>query len=421
MISTIINDATIVDGSGSARFSTDIALRGNRIARIGSADGIESINRIEAAGLIAAPGFVDACPCTNDGDPSLPTWNSAVAQGITSAIAFATTEQDVREACEAGAPGVSLDLSRITAARAFAFASDARDAGAPRIAVELRDYGRDVLPALEEAIELAARADVQLHLSHLQTRSGAPAGAMERALERIDVARMRGAAITCDVYPYVAVWIELASLLPPSISKQTLDDERAAAAVALEMEARLGDVWHDIMLAEVPSEERMAWCGMRFDEIGRQMRMRPARALLEFVRRDGERARAFAFLLREDDVATALSARFCAVGTAAPPMSFHIERFGLVHPRAFGTMPRVIGRFVRQRRTLDLEEAIYRMTALPARTFGLDGYGELREGGRADIVLFEERGFVDTATYERPVSPPLGLKHVWVAGHRKGA
>jgi N-acyl-D-amino-acid deacylase len=151
------------------------------------------------------------------------------------------------------------------------------------------------------------------------------------------------------------------------------------------------------------------------------MRLRPARAAIEFVRRDGDRARAFAFWLREDDIATALSARFCTIGTAAPACSFHVQPFGLVHPRTFGTMPRVIGRFVRQRSALTFEEAVYRMTALPARTFGLDGHGVLSEGARADLLLVDEQGFVDTATYERPVSAPLGLKQLWVAGRRKGA
>jgi N-acyl-D-amino-acid deacylase len=87
-----------------------------------------------------------------------------------------------------------------------------------------------------------------------------------------------------------------------------------------------------------------------------------------------------------------------------------------VHPRTFGTFPRVIGRFVRQRRTLTLEEAVHRMTGLAAQVFSLPDCGELREGARADLLLFDAEQFIDTATYERPVSAPLGLKSVWVAG-----
>lgn len=432
MISTIITRATIVDGSGRPPLFTDVALQNDRIARIGSCDELESVVRIDGATSVLAPGLIDACSHADDGGRTLPTWNSSISQGITTTIAcvcgrgsyeapmhgFATPHQSVREACEAGALGVSLDLSLTSAGDARMHAEQAKAGGAARIAVHLRSYARDLTDALDEALALARSVDMPMHISHLQCRGGFVS--MERVLERIDRERARGAAITCDVYPYVAAWIDLASLLPPALKVDALDDERVAAAVALEMEARLGDVWHELMLADLGSEERMAWCGMRFDEIGAQMRLRPARAVLEFIRSDGDRAHAFFFTLREDDIATALTAHFCAIGTSAPAYDYREERFGLVHPRAFGSMPRVIGRFVRQRRVLTLEEAVYRMSGLPARIFGLDGFGELREGARADLIRFDERGFVDTATYERPVSAPAGLKDVWIAGVRKG-
>lgn len=443
MISTIISHATIVDGTARPRFVTDLAIADGRIARIGDCSDRECISRIDASGLVLAPGFIDACSHTNQAWLDLPSWTSSLAQGFTTEVtgvcgaggfdpacrerepavtrpAFASTQQSIREACEAGAAGLSLDLSRITVHEALAFAREAKAGGAVRIAVHLRDYGREIAAALDEALMLAAQLDVQVHLSHLQVRFGPP-GAMERVLERIDRARTHGIAVTCDVYPYVAAWIELASLLPASVPLDALHDERIAAAAALEMDARFGESWDDVMLAEVAGEERMAWCGMRFDDIGRQMRLRPARAVIEFARSEGTRARAFLFALREDDVATALSAGFCSIGTAAAACSFHDQRFGLVHPRTFGTAPRLFGRFVRGRHTLTLEEAVHRMTALPARTFGLDGYGQLAEEARADLVLFDERTFLDTATYERPVSAPVGLKDVWLAGHRKGA
>jgi N-acyl-D-amino-acid deacylase len=444
MISTVIAGATIADGTGRPRFVTDVALIEDRIAKIGSCEGVECVERIDGAGFILAPGFVDACSHTDDGWLSLAALTSSTAQGFTAEItglcgvsafdpavrerepavtrrSFAVPGPGLREACEAGALGVSMDLGSISPVAALAAARDACAGGAPRIAAHLRSYGRELFEALDEAIDLAARSGAALHLSHLHARQhGAPIR-LERALERIDRARSSGIAVTCDVYPYVATWIDLAALLSPTIALETLDDERFAAAAALEMEARIGDAWSELMLSEVSNERDYAWCGMRFDEIGRQMRLRPARAIVEFVRRNGLRARAFWFCLREDDVATALSAAFCAVGTAAAACSFHDERFGLVHPRTFGTAPRIFGRFVHQRHTLTLEDAVHRMTSFAARTFGLDGHGELSEGSRADLVLFSEHGFVDTATYERPVSRPVGLKHLWIAGHRKGA
>lgn len=383
MISTVIAGGTIIDGTGRPRFSTDLAIAGNRIARIGDCSELDAPCRIDARGAILAPGFIDACAYAGESGRSLPRPDSKTAQGVTNEI---FTEQPA----------------------------------ATRAIVRLRDYGRELHAALDEAIDAARLADAPLHIEHLHVEGRERWGTVDRALERIERARMRGMDITCDVYPYTATWIELRELLPPSLDIDDFDDERVAAGAALEMTARLGDIWHDLMLAEVSSEQRYAWCGMRFDEIARQMRMHPARAAIEFARLDGDRARAFYFCMSEEDVATVLSAGFCAIGTSAQALSFNDERYGLVHPRAFGTFPRVIGRFVRQRRTLALEEAIHRMTGLAARAFGLDGSGELRPDARADLVLFDAAEFVDTATYERPVSAPLGLKSVWIAGEATG-
>jgi N-acyl-D-amino-acid deacylase len=379
VLSTVITGATVIDGTGRPRFSTDLALAGDRIARIGDCSAIDAPNRVDARGKILAPGFINTCGFADNSGRSLPPLNSAGAQGITSEIFV-------------DSPGFQREI------------------------VQLRDYGRELPDALDEALEAAQRADAPVHIAHLHAEGPHSRANVEHALERIDRARTHGLDVTCDVYPYIATWIELASLLPPAIELAAYDDESIAAAAAMEMTARFGERWHDLMLAEVSSEERYAWCGMRFDEIARQMRVSAARAVIEFARLDGERARAFYFCTDEEAVATILSAGFCTIGTAAPALSFEDERYGLVHPRTFGTFPRVIGRFVRQRRTLTLEEAVHRMTGLAAQVFSLPDCGELRVGARADLLLFDAEQFIDTATYERPVSAPLGLKSVWVAG-----
>jgi N-acyl-D-amino-acid deacylase len=413
MLSLIIEGGTIVDGSGRPRFSTDLALAQGRIARIGDCSEYDAVRRIDARGAIVAPGFIDTASQAPPDDEAPPCLLSKRSQGIVSEIGFAGLEP-------AGALGASIDLRATPVERAIQIALAARADGKPRIHVRLRDHARELTESVAEALAIAATSDVELHIADLHVEGRANWGGTERALEQIDRARTRGASVTCDLYPYVATWIELASLLPASITADALDDERIAAASALEMEGRLGDIWHDIMLAEVAREERYAWCGMRFDEIARQMRLRPARAIIEFIRNDRARARAFHFCMHEDDIANVLSAGFCTIGTSAPALGERDARFGLVHPRAFGTFPRVIGRFVRQRRTLTLEEAIHRMTGLPARTFGLDKTGELRAEMRADLIVFDEREFIDTATYEQPVSVALGLKHLFIAGEAKG-
>lgn len=437
MISTVLEGASILDGTGRPRFVTDIALVDQRIAIVGDCTGREALYRLDCRGAVAAPGFIDACSQTGARWLTLPRESSKTGQGVATEITAISTKSlqsdweeslsfdgfldlarrsrygakgsfladgDVRRACEAGAAGIILDLNRISLADAVAAGRDAATAGAPRAVVTAGE--------LEDAIALAERANVHVHLAHLH----ANVAHVERALERIDRARSQGASLSCDVYPYVAEWIELASLLPARVTPEALHDDALSAAAALEMQARLGDVWGDLMLASVGSEERMEWCGWRFDDIASQMRLSPARAVLSFVRSEGANARAFFFRLREDDIATALSAEFCAIGSDASAYALDERLFGLVHPRAYGTFARVVGRFVRQRRTLAIEESVRRMTSLPAKIFGLERRGEIAENYAADINVFVEGDFIDTATYAQPYALPVGLRHAFIDG-----
>ncbi len=449
MITTVIEGATIVDGSRRPRFSTDIALSEDRIALIGDCSDREARRRFDCLGKIVAPGFIDACSHTGGKWLTAFRANSKCSQGITGEItplsagpflddwgqgdtiqglidlALRTehgtigcflAESDVQDAIEAGAAGAFIDLSAMPVDSAVALAQVAANSGAPRVSVRLRETGDDVVAAVDEAIAIAERANVHVHICNHHVVYPRNSGRMERTLERIDRARTRGASMSCDIAPYTATWIELASLLPSGVTQEALRDDSLAAVVAVEMQARLGDIWNDIMLAEVGSEERMAWCGMRFDEIGRQTWRAPSRAVVDFIAAEGNAARAFHFCLREDDVALALSADFCAVGTSAAAYSGYETPFGLIHPRAYGTFPRIFGRFVRQRRTIEMEEAVRRMTSLPARIFGLHDRGEIRENAIADLVVFDEEHFLDTATYREPTSPSKGLVHVFRSG-----
>jgi N-acyl-D-amino-acid deacylase len=123
------------------------------------------------------------------------------------------------------------------------------------------------------------------------------------------------------------------------------------------------------------------------------------------------------FSMSEDDVATVLSAEFCCIGSDASARAYEgITARGVPHPRTYGTFPRVFGRFVRGRPTLSVEEAVRRMTSLPADLFGLADRGRIALGAHADLVVFDAEHIVDRATYERPFQPPEGIRDVFVNG-----
>jgi N-acyl-D-amino-acid deacylase len=157
---------------------------------------------------------------------------------------------------------------------------------------------------------------------------------------------------------------------------------------------------------------------MRMDEIARGWWLTPAAAAIRLLREERLEVGVVFFKMCEEDVATVFSADFCCVGSDASvrALSGPTAR-GIPHPRTFGTFPRVFGRYVRQRKTLDLVEAVRRMSALPAYIFGLRDRGTIETGKFADLVVFDANDVRDTATYEQPYQFPIGISHVFVNGH----
>ena len=339
----------------------------------------------------------------------------------------------VRGAVEEGALGVSsgliyepgryADLDELAdCARA------AREAGAPRYASHVRDEGDELEAAIAEALAVGERAEVIVQCSHHKAAWKRNWGKVHRTLETIDRARGRGMAVGIDAYPYVAMWTELATILPPGVrdggdaaALERLRDPAIAASVALALEAARdpklgGDGWDTILITDA-GDRNAELDGLRLDAIARRRRTSAARAAIALLVENEMRVEAAFFAMSEDDVATVLSARFCSIGSDASARGFSgITARGVPHPRTYGCFPRVFGRFVRQRHVLDTAEAVRRMTSLPAQQFGLHGRGTIAPGMCADAVVFDERRIVDRATYERPFVPPEGIRDVYVNG-----
>jgi N-acyl-D-amino-acid deacylase len=504
LISTLLRNATIVDGTGRAAYTTDVGIVGDRIALIGDLSGREAAAYVDCTGKTLVPGFIDVHSHSDELWLALPRCDGKVAQGVTTEIGgncgmsvaplhgpglervvrsakhlgidvewrsldeffslverngvalnvatlagLGTTRQHVsgdserrllpeeiaaearivREACEQGALGISSGLIYPPSMYAgidelTAMAQAAREAGAPLYASHVRDEADGVVQAIEEAIAVGERAGVGVQCSHHKASGKQNWGKVHQTLGLMDRARSRGSSVYCDVYPYTASWTDLATILPeqaryggtPETLERLADAERAAS-IALYLSLKQQDSWHDIMITEVGSERNAGLAGMRMDEIARAWMLSPAWAAIRLLREEELEVGAVFFKMNEDDVATVLSADFCCVGSDASARALQGPTArGVPHPRTYGTFPRVIGRFVRQRRTLDLVEAIRRMTSLPASIFGLRDRGAIETGRFADLVLLDAQTVCDTATYEQPFSFPDGIETVYVNG-----
>jgi N-acyl-D-amino-acid deacylase len=342
----------------------------------------------------------------------------------------------VREAIEHGAVGVSSGLiyepSRYADLRELVgCAQSARSAGAARYVTHLRDEGDDLADAVAEAIAVGEGAGVAVQCSHHKAAGKRNWGKVHQSLELLDGAIARGLEIGIDVYPYVASWTDLATILPPAIRSggtaaalARLRDPALAASCALALtlarDPELGipnESWHDILVTGVGSERNARLAGLRIDEIAARWRLSSARAAIRLLVEEEMDVECAFFTMNEDDVATVISAGFASIGSDASARAFHgITAQGMPHPRTYGTFPRVFGRFVRGRRTLAIEEAVRRMTALPAQQFGLRDRGVIARGAWADLVVFDPETIVDRATYDAPFAQATGLDHVYVNG-----
>jgi N-acyl-D-amino-acid deacylase len=340
----------------------------------------------------------------------------------------------VREAVEHGALGVSSGLiyepSRYAdVAELSACAIAAREAGAPRYVSHVRDEGDALIEAIDEALAIGNAADVAVRCSHHKAAGRRNWGKVHRTLATLDRARSSGADVAIDAYPYVASWTELATILPDAIRRggeaatlERLRDPAIAASTAMLLSlardpATGGDSWHDILITDTGSDRNAAFAGYRLDEVAAHWRLSPARAAIRLLVEEELRVDCAFFSMSEDDVAAVLTADFCCIGSDASARAFEGPTArGVPHPRTYGCFPRVFGRFVRGRSIFSTEEAVRRMTSLPADLYGIADRGRITNGAWADLVVFDPQRIVDRATYERPFVPPEGLRDCFVNG-----
>lgn len=338
----------------------------------------------------------------------------------------------LRAALHAGAWGMSTGL--VYPPSAFAATAEvhalAREVAASDglYASHVRDEADHAVEAVEEAIATGAATGVRVQISHLKSAGPGNFGVVRRSLAAIAAARSSGLVVHCDVYPYEAVSTFLSQALPPWVLEGGIDalvgrlgsgEMRTRIAHDIEhglpgwanLVRTLGG-WSQVFVTRTASEH-LAWARARWlTALAEERGMSPLDLAMWLLREDRGATVMIVFGLDAADVRSVVQAPFAAVGSDQLGV---VSDTAAVHPRAYGSFARVLGPTVRDG-TLPLEEAVRKMTSLPASIVGLRDRGTIAPGRVADLVLFEAATVRDEATYERPGALASGIRQVWLAG-----
>jgi N-acyl-D-amino-acid deacylase len=288
-------------------------------------------------------------------------------------------------------------------------------------ATHMRNEGDGLVDAVEEAISIGERAGVPVQISHLKAVSRRWWGRVGEVLKNLDKARARGVDVTWDQYPYTATSTGLQIFIPDwaheggtHALKKRLRAHETSRRILAEMR-QSGKDWSQVLI--IACSGHPEWQNLTPVEIGTQLGRPPEEAVIEILLAENSEVKMANFAMCEEDIETIMRHPTTIVGSdgvavAAEGPLDHL-RF---HPRSYGTFPRVLGRYVREKEVLTLEEAVRKMTAAPARRLGLHDRGLLREGMRADITVFDPARIADRATFSEPQRYSEGIEHVLVNG-----
>jgi len=332
----------------------------------------------------------------------------------------------VKEAMEAGALGLSTGLIYIPGTFAstdeiIELAKVASRYGG-MYATHMRNEGVGLLDSINEAITIGVKAGITVEISHLKASGRPNWGKVTTALGIISDYTSRGFDVSADAYPYTASSTSLSALLPQDIREGSTEEvlkKLKDPAVVKELTERLGGVafeeryisWSDIMISF--SLKHKEFEGLRMDKVAERLGLDPVNAMVKLLIDDELATGMVSFGMSEEDVEKVITHPYVAIGSDGSVGKFGE---GKPHPRRYGTFPRIIAKYVRERKALTLTEAIRKMTSLPARKLKLWDRGLIRPGFKADITIFNYYVVEDTATYENPHSYPRGIRYVIVNG-----
>jgi N-acyl-D-amino-acid deacylase len=342
----------------------------------------------------------------------------------------------VREAMEEGALGVGSSLIYAPAFYAstdelVALAEEAGEHGGMYIS-HLRSEGNRLLEAVDELIEIARRAGVPAEIYHLKAAGRDNWGKLDDVIARVERARAAGLRISADMYTYTAGATGLDAAMPPWVQEggleawvERLRDPEVRSRVRGEMRTPT-DAWENLFLAAGPEQmvlldfknPRLRHLqGRTLAEVAAERGFDPAELAMDLVIEDGSRVGVAYFLMSEDNVRRKAALPWVSFGSdAGAPAAEGVFVRTSTHPRAYGNVARLLGRYVRDEGIVSLAEAVRRLSGLPAANLGLRERGLLQPGYFADVVVFDPATVVDHATFEEPHRYATGVVHVLVNG-----
>jgi N-acyl-D-amino-acid deacylase len=334
----------------------------------------------------------------------------------------------VREAMDQGAMGVGSSLIYIPAAYAetdelVALASEAGRCGGMYIS-HIRNEGARLLTAIDELIEISRRSGARAEVYHLKAAGRSNWPLMEQAIARIEEARAVGLPITADMYLYAASGTGLDSTLPGWIKEgghkammERLAKPELRARAAAELKASSDRDWSTVQPIGFKNPALRTLAGKRLPDIAAARGKSVEETAVDLVFEDDSRVGTVFHSMDEDNIRKGLVRPWVSFGSdaaaLAPEPPFNDNP---VHPRAYGNFAKLLGRYVRDEKLLPLQEAVRKLTALPADNLRIADRGRLKPGHFADIAVFDPAKVADRATYEQPHVYPVGMRHVLVNG-----
>ncbi|HEX6090911.1 MAG TPA: D-aminoacylase [Gemmatimonadales bacterium] len=507
----IIRNGTVHDGTGELPRVADIAIRGDRIAAIGSLGAARGAREIDARGLAVAPGFINMLSWATTslihdgrsqgdirqgvtleifGEGTSPgpindsmrqnmlanqrdirydiPWTTlgqylehlerrGVSPNVASFVGATTVrihelgyvnraptpgelarmEALVDQAMREGALGVGSSLIYAPAdyARTDELIALARVAGrhGGMYISHIRDEGGGLLQAVDELLTIAREAGVPAEIYHLKASGRANWGKLDTVIAKVDSARAAGQRITADMYTYPASSTGLDATMPTWVQEggyrawaERLRDPEIRSRVAAEMRGD-GSAYDNafanaggpggILLVSFREDSLRYLTGRTLEDVSRMRGTSAEETAMDLVIQNGADVGCVYFTMSEDNVRKAIAIPWVSFGSDGG--SYATEGVFLrsgTHPRAYGNFARLLGRYVREERIIPLEEAIRKLTLLPATNTGIRDRGALRVGYYADIVVFDPGTIADRATFEQPHQYSVGMRDVFVNG-----